>query len=53
MTTQLWFPYRYHDLARHFEAFPSALVLLRDVGLVALFALLLWPRRQSTATRSA
>jgi hypothetical protein len=53
VTTQLWFPYRYHDLARHFEAFPSALVLLRDVGLVALFALLLWPRRQPTATRSA
>jgi hypothetical protein len=53
ITTQLWFPYRYHDLARHFEAFPSALVLLRDVGLVTLFALLLWPRRQSTATRSA
>jgi hypothetical protein len=53
IATQLWFPYRYHDLARHFEAFPSALVLLRDVGLVALFALLLWPRRQSTATRSA
>jgi hypothetical protein len=53
VTTQLWFPYRYHDLARHFDAFPSALVLLRDVGLVVLFALLLWPRRQSTATRSA
>ncbi len=50
ITTQLWFPYRYHDLARHFDAFPSALVLLRDVGLVALFALLLWPRRRQPAT---
>jgi hypothetical protein len=50
ITTQLWFPYRYHALYQHFAAFPSALVLLRDVGLVALFALLLWPRRRvSTA----
>ena len=45
--TQLWFPYRYWRLALHFDAFASWLVLVRDVGLVALLAVLVWPRRQA------
>jgi hypothetical protein len=38
--TQLWFPYRYWDLALHFGALESWLVLLRDLVLVALFVYL-------------
>ena len=34
--TQLWFPYRYWDLALHFGALESWLVLVRDLVLVAL-----------------
>jgi hypothetical protein len=34
--TQLWFPYRYWELALHFGTLQSWLVLLRDVALVAL-----------------
>jgi hypothetical protein len=40
VATQLWFPYRYWDLALHFGALESWLVLVRDLLLVALFALL-------------
>jgi hypothetical protein len=36
--TQLWFPYRYWDLALHFDAFASWLVLARDLVLVGLLA---------------
>src|SRR5207253_11274589 len=43
--TQLWFPYRYWRLVLHFDTAASWLVLVRDFGLVALLALLLWPRR--------
>jgi len=43
--TQLWFPYRYWDLALRFEALPSWLVLARDLVLLALLAVLLWPLR--------
>ena len=43
--TQLWFPYRYWDLVLHFRAFPSWLVLARDLVLVALYAVLIWPER--------
>ena len=42
IVTQLWFPYRYWDLALHFGALESWLVLLRDLLLVALFAYLAW-----------
>jgi hypothetical protein len=42
--TQLWFPYRYWQLALHFDGVASWLVLLRDLGLVALLAVLVWPR---------
>ena len=38
--TQLWFPYRYWDLALRFGALESWLVLVRDLVLVALFAIL-------------
>jgi hypothetical protein len=38
--TQLWFPYRYWDLALEFGTLESWLVLVRDLALVALFALL-------------
>jgi hypothetical protein len=39
--TQLWFPYRYWDYALHFDALPSAFVLLRDIVLIGIFATLL------------
>jgi uncharacterized membrane protein len=42
--TQLWFPYRYWDLALQFAAFPSWLVFARDLALVALLAVLLRDR---------
>jgi len=47
--TQLWFPYRYWRLALHFDAAASWLVLFRDLGLVGLLAVLLWPRPRETA----
>jgi Glycosyltransferase family 87 len=43
--TQLWFPFRYWALALHFAALPSWLVLPRDLVLVALAAVLVWPLR--------
>lgn len=43
LLTQLWFPIRYWDLALSFAAFPSWLVLARDLTLVALLAVLLAP----------
>jgi Glycosyltransferase family 87 len=42
--TQLWFPFRYWDLVREFATFPSWLVPVRDLVLVALVAVLAWPR---------
>jgi Glycosyltransferase family 87 len=38
--TQLWFPYRYWDLALEFDAAASWLVLVRDLALVGLLAVL-------------
>jgi glycosyl transferase family 87 len=43
--TQLWFPYRYWELALEFAAFPSWLVLARDLVLVTLLVVLVWPER--------
>ncbi len=40
VATQLWFPYRYWELALHFGVLESWLVLLRDLVLVALFVYL-------------
>jgi hypothetical protein len=53
LLTQLWFPIRYWDLALRFEAFPSWLVLARDLVLLALLAVLLAPtRREPVPARS-
>ena len=38
--TQLWFPSRYWDLARELDPYPSTLVLLRDLTLVAVLVVL-------------
>jgi hypothetical protein len=43
--TQLWFPFRYWDLALHFGALPSWLVLGRDLVLLGLLAVLVAPSR--------
>jgi hypothetical protein len=48
--TQLWFPFRYWDLALHFAALPSWLVLARDLVLVVLLAVLVWPFRPRLGT---
>jgi hypothetical protein len=42
--TQLWFPFHYWELVFRFTALPSWLVLARDLVLVTLFAVLVWPR---------
>lgn len=41
--TQLWFPYRYWDLARELAGLPSALVLVRDLVLVGVLVALVRP----------
>ena len=41
--TQLWFPYRYWELAIEFDALSSWLVFLRDLVLAGLVAVLVWP----------
>jgi hypothetical protein len=43
--TQLWFPYRYWDLALRFDEPASWLVLARDVVLIALLVVLVEPSR--------
>jgi hypothetical protein len=43
--TQLWFPYRYWDLALHFDAAASWLLLARDLVLLALLVVLVEPTR--------
>ncbi len=43
--TQLWFPFRYWELALDFGALPSWLVLARDLVLVLLLGVLVWPAR--------
>ncbi len=49
VVTQLWFPYRYWDLARDLELLPSLLVLARDLLLVGLLVLLLREREHGAA----
>ncbi len=56
--TQLWFPYRYWELALHFGALESWLVLTRDLVLAGLLVVLLLALRQRdpnglTARRAA
>jgi uncharacterized membrane protein len=48
--TQLWFPYRYWDLALRQAELPSYLVLARDLVLLALVAALVIPRRGAART---
>jgi len=54
LLTQLWFPIRYWDLALRFAAFPSWLVVARDLVLLALLAVLVVPlrEREPAAVRS-
>ena len=53
IATQIWFPYRYWGLVLNFDVFVSWLVLARDLLLLALLAVLLWPsRREPEAARS-
>jgi hypothetical protein len=47
--TQLWFPYRYWQLALHFGWLQSWLVLARDLVLVGLFVVLAAPLRNRDA----
>jgi hypothetical protein len=44
--TQLWFPYRYWDLALGFDEVSSWLVLIRDLLLVVLLVVV-WPRARA------
>jgi Glycosyltransferase family 87 len=45
--TQVWFPYRYLDLAFGLDPLASWLVLARDLSLIVLLGLLVWPIRQA------
>jgi hypothetical protein len=47
--TQLWFPYRYWELALEFDVAASWLVLVRDLALVALLAVLMLRARGEPA----
>jgi len=49
--TQLWFPYRYWDLALRLDARASWLVLVRDLVLLALVAALALPARPTPTAR--
>jgi hypothetical protein len=51
--TQIWFPYRYWDLALAFDPLSSWLVFVRDVVLVALLGVLAWPGRDAGSTTTA
>jgi hypothetical protein len=42
--TQLWEPQHHGDLYRHFALRESVLVMTRDALLVAMLAVLMWPR---------
>ena len=48
--TQIWFPYRYWDLALAFDPVSSWLVFVRDLVLVGLLAVLAWPARDVGST---
>jgi Glycosyltransferase family 87 len=43
--TQIWEPYHYPALYEHHEAWVSWLLLARDLLVVSLLAVLVWPRR--------
>ena len=46
--TQVWEPYHYGALFRHHAGWVSALLLARDLLVVSLLALLVWPRRRGS-----
>ena len=50
--TQLWFPDHYWDLVFNLGGYETALVLVRDLVLLVLLAILVWPEPQ-TSTRTA
>lgn len=50
--TQIWFPFRYWDLALEFDPAASWLVLVRDILLVALLVVLAMPRREPARSPS-
>jgi hypothetical protein len=52
LLTQGWFPYRYWELAREFQAGPTWFLVARDLVLVALVAVLLWPTRERAEPRT-
>jgi hypothetical protein len=41
--TQIWFPRRYWEYVKEFDPLASWAVFSRDVALVALVAVLVWP----------
>jgi hypothetical protein len=45
LLTQAWFPFRYWDLALRFDPASSWLVLARDLAMIGLLGVLLWPER--------
>ena len=49
--TQLWFPRRYWNLVYGFGGYESALVLARDLVLLALLGVLVWPQRGAGSFR--
>lgn len=51
--TQIWFPYRYWDLALAFDPVSSWLVFVRDLVLVVLLCVLAWPGREAGSTTTA
>lgn len=51
--TQSWFPSRYWTLALDLGAVESWLVLVRDLVLLALLGILLWPSRRAAAPGTA
>jgi Glycosyltransferase family 87 len=50
--TQLWFPYRYWDLALEFDEPASWLVLVRDLVLLGLLAVLAWSGAKTPVARN-
>jgi hypothetical protein len=53
LLTQLWFPFRYWRLVFSLDAGIWFLVLARDLVLVALLAVLVWPSSRGTAPEPA
>ena len=51
--TQIWFPYRYWDLALAFDPASSWLVFVRDLVLLALLGVLAWPGGDAGSTTTA